>query len=150
MFQTNYAFALINRDKDAKLAKLATINNLKTLAIQKDYAQIKRLLEKITDHDIHDIIARIAIIDSDEKLLKMTDHHTRIMLEEFANDDHFAWLLKFYKASDYFKNCDVPSYVWEKCTLKSAKLVHLYSEQLPDDFILKKKGYKWKKYFNLC
>ena len=104
------------------------------LATQNKYDQLEPILKEqsqLRNLDLHDTIARIAIKSQDAKLFSMTNHHPRILLEEFAsNNDSFPFLLEQYK-DNYFIGRDVPSYVWTACTVQNLKLLIAVSDQMP-------------------
>ncbi len=84
---------------------------------QKNYDELEKTLKKYDSHEpIHDIVARIAIKLKDEKAFKLTVHHPRKMMAEFASSPDFQFLMNFYFIGDH--QCyDIPSYVWKNCSL---------------------------------
>jgi len=124
-----------------KAIKYATLGN---------YPKLEKLLEenKTSKSEVHDMVARVALRCSDKKLFNMTDHHTRIILSDFAgHEELFPRLLEWYFESGHEDKNGVPSYVWEACTFENAKLQAFFTGEKPEDYILAEKGDDWKQYF---
>lgn len=72
--------------------------------------------------ELHDNLARIAVLHKSNKLLNIaTLHHPRMLLSEYAKFyPDLKFLVDAYKASGWEDPNGVPSYVWEKVSLDSA------------------------------
>jgi hypothetical protein len=107
-------------------------------AYGKDYDKLQEILfnHESRDSTIHDIIARIAVREGDEKLFNMTDHHPRMLMEEFAPDEkNFPTLIRFYKNDKLLHDdgyWDIPSYVWANLTLRNAIMLQRETGKDPE------------------
>jgi hypothetical protein len=83
---------------------------------------------------LHNNVARIAVATRNEVLFQPTEHYPRMLMEEYAPDAAaFGFLLQCYRASGFWKRCDVPDYVWEAASLPSARLLH---DRVPSAYAL--------------
>ena len=119
------------------------------LAVQNKYDQLENILDNqdTNKSQIHDLIAMIGVKSKDEKLLDITNHHSRLLLKEFASTDHFPFLIKYYKKNGYFEYREIDDYIWEAASFKNAKFLSNFLGYKPDNFVLEEKDKQWKTYF---
>jgi len=108
-------------------------------AFTKNYIELEKILDEnpTNESDIHDIIAMIAIRSRDEKMLGLTNHHQRKLMDDLASDEElFPFLIDFYAkngGNSRYDGCwEIPSYVWRNCTLKNAIMLHKITCEDPD------------------
>ena len=108
-------------------------------AFKRKYDELEKILNEnpTNESDIHDIIAMIAIRSRDEKMLNLTNHHQRKIMEDCASDEElFPFLIECYarnNGNSRYDGCwDIPSYVWNACTLKNAIMLHKITGENPE------------------
>lgn len=114
----------------------AKLNKLIIMACNNDYVVLEELLKNCDEDDqIHDLIARIGIKSRDENLLRISNHHPRLLMEEYAKDEKsFCFLVNVYAKTKFLDNFEIPFYVWNKVTLQGAKLFKSFNKYpYPDD-----------------
>ncbi len=114
------------------------------LAFTRKYEELKKRLSSVDTHvnEIHDHIARIAVRTHDRKLFDMTNHHQRIIMEDFANGDasDFKFIMEIYE------DIDIPSYVYKNLSVENAKYL-LEIGKPPDKYDLEECSNEVKKVF---
>ncbi len=96
-------------------------------AFNRNYDFVENALTKTYNNnvwhgDLHDNIARIAIMTKDKRLLNLTNHHPRKLLCEYApHSDSILFLVDCYEESDWNDPNGIASYIWHACSLESAK-----------------------------
>ncbi len=113
--------------------------NVIKLALRNKTKAVKKALKKFKKpkySELHNNIARIAILLRNTKMFDATSHHTRVILKEMApriKDTKFV--VDIYREGGSWDRFDVPRYVWTNASLASAKYMvdDLHS---PDPFEL--------------
>lgn len=125
--------------------QLILFEELMSLACHNKYDELEDRLDEIdTDSNIHDIIARIAIKSKDTQLFILTNHHPRVILEEYAdNNQVFPFILHCYRESGFVDytienkvNHRIPEYIWKACTYENALLLADCFKQTPTGLII--------------
>lgn len=98
------------REKLIRKEGFDAATQLFSLAYEKRYKELEENLNKLrnqqkqrtkqkqgTKMEVENLLAKIAVINRDEKLLSILDHDYKVLLETFSSfNSHFSFLLRFY------------------------------------------------------